>query len=64
MLNSMRPKHYLNDMIYDFTESLEVEGGRSSKTAQNYSHYLMRLSEFTENIDSGSIDIKMITVNP
>ena len=48
MLNSMRPKHYLNDMIYDFTESLEVEGGRSSKTAQNYSHYLMRLSEFTD----------------
>ena len=60
MLNSMRPKHYLNDMIYDFTESLEVEGGRSSKTAQNYSHYLMRLSEFTDNIDVAKITPELI----
>ena len=56
----MRPKHYLNDMIYDFTESLEVEGGRSSKTAQNYSHYLMRLSEFTDNIDVAKITPELI----
>lgn len=46
----MDDKHYLNDLIYDFAESLEVEGGRSSKTAENYSHYLMRFSEFTGNI--------------
>ena len=63
MLNSMRPKHYLNDMIYDFTESLEVEGGRSSKTAQNYSHYLMRLSEFTDNIDVAKITPELIRKN-
>lgn len=39
---------YFSDLLYDFIESLEVEGGRSSKTAQNYTHYLERFEEFTE----------------
>ncbi len=36
----------LSSLIYDFIESLEVEGGRSSKTAANYTHYLERFVEY------------------
>ena len=36
----------MSELIYDFTESLEVEGGRSSKTAENYKHYLERFTDF------------------
>ena len=43
-------KHELSIMIRDFTEHLEVEGGRSSKTAENYEHYLNRLIDFAGNI--------------
>lgn len=37
---------YLSDLIVDFIESLEVEGGRSRNTARNYELYLMRLIEY------------------
>lgn len=40
---------YFSSLMYDFVESLEVEGGRSSKTAENYTHYLERFSEFANN---------------
>lgn len=40
----------------DYIESLEVEGGRSSKTARNYYHYLSRFIEFT-----GDLEVKDIT---
>lgn len=40
---------YFSSLMYDFVESLEVEGGRSSKTAENYTHYLERFSEFADN---------------
>lgn len=53
-------KHYLNELIYEFAESLEVEGGRSAKTAENYTHYLMRFSEFTGDIPVESITTEMI----
>lgn len=46
----MNEPYFLTDLIYDFAESIEVEGGRSSKTAENYTHYLMRFSEFSGNI--------------
>lgn len=36
----------LSSLIYDFIESLEVEGGRSSKTAENYTHYLERFISY------------------
>lgn len=39
-------KHYISELIIDFTEDLEVAGGRSKKTTENYGHYLSRLIEF------------------
>ena len=49
-------KHELSMMIHDFTEHLEVEGGRSSRTAENYEHYLNRLVDF-----AGTIYVEDIT---
>lgn len=46
---------YLSSLIYDFVESLEVEGGRSSKTAENYAHYLERLVDFTGDVEVAKI---------
>lgn len=47
---------YMSDLIMDFIEYLEVERGRSSKTAENYRRYLERFVEF-----SGSITVDKIT---
>lgn len=41
---------YMSELIMDYTEHLEVEGGRSSKTAENYRHYLERFIEFADDI--------------
>ena len=38
---------YVADLILDYAEHLEVEGGRAAKTAENYQHYLERFIEFT-----------------
>jgi site-specific recombinase XerD len=48
--------HALTDLIMDYVEHLEVEGGRSAKTAENYRLYLERLVEFT-----GNITVEMLT---
>ena len=45
-----RSMYDLSDMILDYVEHLEVEGGRSAKTAENYKRYLERLVEFLGNI--------------
>lgn len=44
----------------DFIESLEVEGGRSSKTAENYRLYLERFVEFTNDIKVDKITTEII----
>ena len=44
----------------DFVEHLEVEGGRSSKTAENYQHYLYRFMDFTDNITVDKITAELI----
>ncbi len=41
---------YISELILDYIEHLEVEGGRSAKTAENYRLYLERLVEFTNDI--------------
>ncbi len=46
----------LPDLILDYVEHLEVERGRSSKTAENYRHYLERLTDF-----AGMINVEDIT---
>lgn len=47
---------YMSDLIIDFVEYLEVERGRSSKTAESYRRYLERFVEF-----SGSVTVDKIT---
>lgn len=47
---------YLSELITDFIEHLEVERGRSRKTAENYRLYLERLIEF-----GGDITVNKIT---
>lgn len=47
---------YLSELVNDFTEHLEVEGGRSLKTIENYRLYLERFIEF-----SGDITVDKIT---
>lgn len=39
-------QYYFSELISDFIEHLEVERGRSQKTAENYHLYLQRLIEF------------------
>lgn len=51
---------YFSTLMYDFVESLEVEGGRSSKTAENYTHYLGRFMEFAGDMQVGHITSELI----
>lgn len=51
---------YMSELILDFIEHLEVEGGRSSKTAENYKLYLERFVEFTDDIKVDKITTEII----
>lgn len=51
---------YTSELLLDFIESLEVEGGRSAKTAENYRLYLERFVEFTEDAKVGAITTEII----
>lgn len=51
---------YVSELILDFVESLEVEGGRSAKTAENYKLYLERFVEFTDDVKVGAISQEMV----
>jgi site-specific recombinase XerD len=51
---------YMSELILDYIEHLEVEGGRSAKTAENYRLYLERFVEFTEDIKVGNITSETI----
>jgi site-specific recombinase XerD len=41
---------YMSELLLDYIEHIEVEGGRSAHTASNYSLYLERFIEFTNDI--------------
>lgn len=41
---------YMSELLLDYIEHLEVEGGRSAHTAENYTLYLERFIEFTNDI--------------
>lgn len=41
---------YMSELLREFIEHLEVEGGRSARTAENYTLYLERFVEFTNDI--------------
>ncbi|MES2876563.1 MAG: site-specific tyrosine recombinase/integron integrase [Patescibacteria group bacterium] len=51
---------YVSELILDYTESLEVEGGRSAKTAENYELYLERFVFFIGDIKVAEISQEMI----
>lgn len=51
---------YVSELILDYIEHLEVEGGRSAKTAENYKLYLERFVEFTSDITVDKITSEII----
>ena len=51
---------FISDLILDFIEHLEVEGGRSAKTAENYRLYLERFVEFTDDMPVDKITTETI----
>lgn len=51
---------YMSELILDYIEHLEVEGGRSAKTAENYRLYLERFVEFSNDIEVGKISPETI----
>lgn len=46
--------------VSQFLEYLELEQNRSSKTIQNYSHYLTRLSDFAGELKLKDIDVELV----
>lgn len=51
---------YTSELILDYIESLEVEGGRSAKTAENYRLYLERFVEFSDDIKVENITTEVV----
>lgn len=51
---------YLSEVIMEFLEYLEVERGRSQKTAENYHLYLNRLVDFAGDVTIDKIDNELI----
>jgi site-specific recombinase XerD len=51
---------YLSELLLDYIEDIEVSGGRSAKTAENYRLYLERFVEFTNNIEVEKITTETI----
>lgn len=51
---------YLSELIQDYIEHIEVEGGRSNKTAENYNLYLERFVEFTGDITVDKITTEIV----
>lgn len=51
---------YVSELIQDYIEHIEVEGGRSSKTAENYHLYLDRFIDFAGDIETEDISKETI----
>ena len=51
---------YISEALGDFLEHLEVEGGRSSRTIENYQLYMERFIEFTGDIQVVKITSEII----
>lgn len=51
---------YMSELISDYIEHLEVEGGRSANTAENYTLYLERFVEFTNDITVDKITSEVV----
>lgn len=51
---------YISELIIDFIEHVEVERGRSQKTAENYHLYLQRLVEFAGDIEVEKVNSELV----
>jgi len=51
---------YMSEILLDYIEHIEVEGGRSAHTAENYTLYLERFVEFTNDIMVDKITSEII----
>ena len=51
---------YLSEALDNFIESIEVEGGRSKKTAENYTLYIERFIEFAGDIKVSEISYELV----
>ena len=59
-ISNSTPEHYLADLIVDFIEYIEVEKGRSMRTAENYQLYMERLVEFAGDIPASHITDELV----
>jgi len=50
----------MSELLIDYIEHIEVEGGRSAHTAENYALYLERFVEFTNDIQVDKITSEII----
>ncbi|MEI7689636.1 MAG: site-specific tyrosine recombinase/integron integrase [Candidatus Saccharibacteria bacterium] len=50
----------MSELLLDYIEHLEVEGGRSAHTAENYTLYLERFIEFTDDITVDKITPELV----
>lgn len=51
---------YLSEALDNFIESIEVESGRSKKTAENYTLYIERFIEFAGDIKVSEISYELV----
>lgn len=51
---------FTSELLLDYIEHLEVEGGRSAKTAENYRLYLERFVEFSNDMPVGKISSEVV----
>jgi site-specific recombinase XerD len=51
---------YISELLLDYVEYIEVEGGRSVHTAENYTLYIERFIEFTGDITANNITSEII----
>lgn len=51
---------YMSELVNDFIEHLEVEGGRSQNTLQNYQLYLERFMEFSGDLPVAKITSELV----
>ncbi len=51
---------YMSELLLDYIEHIEVEGGRSAHTAENYKLYLERFIEFTDDIAVDKITSEVV----
>lgn len=51
---------YVSELLLDFIEHIEVEGGRSAKTAENYRLYIERFIEYTGDVTVDKISLELV----